>query len=68
MWAPFVLSLDSERDIILFPSNDSIAANDFDWYPVDESTQPKRYRLIVLEATWGNAKGIIILYFSCTTV
>lgn len=65
MWGPLVLSLDPARDIVLFPSKDSISASDFEWTtppsaaPSDDSTDGRssRYRLVVLEATWNHAKG-----------
>jgi hypothetical protein len=65
-WGKIVESLDPERDVLLFPYPDSIIAEDFPWTGVlsgtvadktpTESTGTKRWRLVVLEASWAYAK------------
>lgn len=72
-----VRSLDSERDVLLFPTDDSVLANEYDWnfdYDVNKfalegstetSMSSKRKRLVVIEASWNYAKTManeIIFY------
>ena len=60
----FVASLNSDRDIILYPSADAIDSSLFHWMSkIEESTnQPiindksHRWRLVVLEASWQHGK------------
>ena len=63
-WGPLVASLDADRDVILFPSEDATPANLFDWSRESVLTPSDRcadsaihhpassflkYRLVVLE-------------------
>lgn len=60
VWGPLVLSLDPSRDIILFPSEDSLVSSDVNWHPsMTTAAGTGRYRLVVLEATWNHAKGLL---------
>ncbi len=70
-WQSVVESLDPERDIILFPYQNSIPAESFPWTDPpnylqnlegasenNNTTLPltRKYRLVVLEASWGYGK------------
>lgn len=57
MWGPLIRSLDADRDVILFPSEDSTPSSQFEWNGPSSPDSATRYRLIVLEATWVFAKG-----------
>lgn len=46
-----VSSLDHEKDVLLFPYPDSTPADVFPWHE-------QRWRLLVLEASWGYAKAM----------
>lgn len=64
-----VEELDPDRDVLLFPGDDSIPAEDFPWTVkasmtetdggTSNSSKPLRRRLVVLEASWSYAKSMI---------
>jgi DTW domain-containing protein YfiP len=55
--APIIEGLDPDRDILLFPSKDAVSARRFPWLPSHQvDSQVKRYRLVVLEASWNHGK------------
>jgi hypothetical protein len=70
-WQAVVEALDADNDVILFPYPNSVPATDFDWDRKSSACEklssdatsedtvfvpPKRWRLVVLEASWGYGK------------
>ena len=73
-WKNAVEALDADRDVLLFPCEDAVLAEDFDWSscpyqppsPVEGSSSSgasagssnRKWRLVVLEASWNYGKGM----------
>lgn len=67
-WHSLVASLDGDRDLLLFPSEDACDVNDFPWNaPLDENDTSgtsnakfvaNRYRVVVLESNWKYGQGM----------
>jgi DTW domain-containing protein YfiP len=54
----FIKSLNPLHDVVLFPSETAQSADDFDWRIVDNAAGEvgKKWRLVVLEASWTSGK------------
>lgn len=60
-WGPLVASLDADRDIVLFPSDDAVLPSDVDWFCMLKQSVGERchrLRLVVLEATWMHGSSM----------